>query len=162
MNIIVKYLYHRTDVIITKKIEDGYIFLLSNKPIRNAIIVGKEHETLEISFKTLIKLIRDMMIDKLIDKTEKFFEDIKNLNYYKTEVLDKEYNRITKRTIKVLEKEEIVLSNEENKETSSVEDRVYSKTKSFQVEKSIIKVIIDSNIYLYGHYNSADLTMLED
>jgi hypothetical protein len=145
-------------------------FQFSKHPIVNKFVIPKLGETLKIKFETLIKLINNSIDKNLEKEQDKIIKLIHSLNYTD---FDKDNNILSKITdswnAKTLEQkpvETIILSNNENNEI--LKDNKLQKVTTIQVanyktfDVTCLKINLNKKIFLYSHYNAADLSMLEN
>ena len=141
------------DVESFRKIDGANIFQFKKVPIVNKFIKNADNEALEISMETLVSLIRSS-----VDMNLLISDSINRCLDGNASALIKEYSGepwngkcdLNKETTKV------ILSNEENK----------AKKTKFRPQKPIMRKGLDFNIveklYIIGHYNTADLSMLSN
>ena len=141
------------DVESFRKVDGWNIFQFKKMPIINKFIKNAPNEVLEISFETLVSIIKnsvnmDLLISKCINRC---------LEGNATTLLP-EYSGVPWDGKSDLNKEilEVILSNEENE----------AKKPAFKPQKPIMRRGVDFNVgekvYLICHYNTADLSMLSN
>jgi len=140
--------------------EFGYSFSFTKKPIVNKIILPLEKEDLKISLQTLVVNINNSInLDEDVEKLLTRLNAIYTLRDY-NDNYSKETPSWNSKTMKTLKPEIIFLSNEENsqeypnfkKDTKRLLNTIHLP----------LPVLITKNINVYGHYNSADFSMLEN
>ncbi|KAG0122485.1 hypothetical protein HOY82DRAFT_544401 [Tuber indicum] len=158
---------------IIKRTDKGYILQAEKLKIRNFFVIPKDGESLKIKFDTLIYLIKRVadekwLINRLIEiilNTRFIYGDTFKMSNVtpSTELFRKSLDGSNLRSSEV---EDIILSNEMN-------DKLYKRCED-QADKCInedlhtfddiakFNVKIENSVILYAHFNSADLTMLQD
>jgi len=135
-----------------------WLFQLKKLPIVNKFIIPENGEELRLSLKTLVYLIsKSISLEKDLEDVLKYISGRLN-NYAKWSDVDAKnvlpWNGNSNLNDKL---ETIILSNKENE----VKRRIPKLKKSYSLD-NVMKVTFDESIYLLGHYNAADLTMLSD
>jgi len=155
------------DVDTIRKNETGILFVFKKYSIVNNIFLGAPGEQLKVSFKTLIASIRntinfDYQMNMLFDRISslKFFNDKTIL------VEDKAAIPWNGKTLRIKESLETILSNEDNAQDEHLKNSPLCKkfvyvARDVGFDNTKITFNVTRNLYLYGHYNAADLSMLD-
>jgi len=146
--------------------EKGIIFQFKKLPIKNKFIKGKEGENLEISWKTLIKIINESSNKELEKNVNKIIDPFKLQGEKTIDLLSdfqpKETASWSGENIPQEKTEDIILSNAENEKLSKSEAFKLPKSKYLKLNNSEIKMSINWRIYFLSHYNAADLSLIQD
>jgi hypothetical protein len=154
------FIYNDSNIDNICKNEQGFNFSFKKKPIVNKILIAQKGEDLKIKFETLVDNIRNSInLNKDVENLRIILE---NINYNLCYDLNYNYVKTTtswnSSSLKSNKTEVKILSNEENnKKYLDSEHPVKLKIHSVNLPITTTK-----NIYLYGHYNTADLSMLEN
>jgi len=143
------------------KLEDCILFKFNKLPIINKFIIPAENEELIINMESLINIIvnsNKKSLNNQLHSIIKFISRI-NLKYYNNN-LEAE-NKIcipwNNDTLVQKDVEDIILSNNLNERLSKENQK-----KAEKLEIQGINFNYNNDVYLYAHYNSADITMLRN
>jgi hypothetical protein len=136
-------------------------------PIINKIIIGKNRDELKLSMKQLINEIRlsfndylELETTRITDLINKYLKEInesKNYTYNRISTIKSTQYHISKIPIK----EEIETEISEEKATDTVIFKNKSELKK-EIDESLIRINFKKKLFLSGHYNASDFSMLCD